>query len=73
MSGSSTVREITGVIGRSRTLGMLPPQIEVENLEFQAGVIGNVATFALARVTILGMDGECTLGGSYLGLREGGP
>jgi hypothetical protein len=67
MRGSSTVREISGVIERTRAIG--PPELEIQNLEFQAGVIGDAATFALARLTVQGVNGECTLGGSYLGWR----
>ena len=73
MSGSSTVQEISGVIVRTRTLSRVPPEVEIQNLEFQAGVIGDVATFALARLTLQGGAGECTMGGSYLGLRADSP
>jgi len=73
MSGSSTVRQISGTIVRTRTLSLVPPQLEIQNMEFQAGVIGDVATFALARLTLQGVTGECTMGGSYLGLRAGSP
>jgi len=73
MSGSSTVQEISGAIVRTRTVSLVPPEIEIQNLEFQAGVIGDVATFALARLTLQGVIGECTMGGSYLGLRADSP
>jgi hypothetical protein len=73
MSGTSTVQEISGVIVRTQTLGLAPPEIEIQNLEFQAGVIGDVATFALARLTLQGVVGECTMGGSYLGERTDSP
>jgi hypothetical protein len=70
MGGSSTVREIAGAITRTRAISAVPPELEIQNLEFQAGVIGDVATFALARLTVQGVIGECTMGGSYLGLRS---
>ena len=73
MSGSSTVQEISGAIVRTRTVSLVPPEIEIQNLEFQAGVIGDVATFALARLTLQGVTGECTMRGSYLGLRADSP
>jgi len=73
MSGSSTLREISGTVRRSRDTGVVPVVLEIENLEFQAGVIGDSATFALARLTIEGVNGACTLGGSYLGLRTESP
>ena len=73
LRGTSTVQEISGAIVRTQTLGLAPPEIEIQNLEFQAGVIGDVATFALARLTFQGVVGECTMGGSYLGERTDSP
>jgi len=73
MGGSSTVREISGAITRTRTISLVPPELEIQNLEFRAGVIGDAATFALARLTLQGVDGECMMGGSYLGLRTDPP
>ena len=70
MSGSATVREISGAIDRTPVVGLVPP---IQSMEFQAGVIGDSATFALARLTLQGVNGECTLGGSYLGLRIDSP
>lgn len=69
MTGTATVREISGMIGRARTVSATPPVVEQQNLEFQAGVLGNSGTFALVRLTIRGTGGECALGGSYRGER----
>ena len=44
-----------------------------QELEFQAGIIGNSATFALARLTIRDSAGECLLGESYVGARGTAP
>ena len=69
MSGSSTVQEITGVISRTRLVSDDPPVYEVQDLEFRSGVVGDSGDFRLARLTIRDVNGECTLGGSYLGFR----
>jgi hypothetical protein len=69
MSGSATIAEIYGEIERAPAVGTAPPVPEIQYLEFNAGVIGDSATFALARLTLEGVNGECTMGGSYLGLR----
>ena len=73
MSGSATVAEIYGVIDRSPVAGPGSQEAEAQRLEFNAGVIGDSATFALARLTLEGVSGECRMGGSYLGLRNGTP
>ncbi len=73
VTGTSMVQEITGVIGRTRIVSVVPPISELQDLEFQAGVIGDSGTFALVRLTLQDMQGECTLGGSYLGTRAASP
>jgi hypothetical protein len=73
MTGSSTVLEITGVISRTRSISDHPPVSEVQGLEFRAGVVGDSGDFRLVQLTIRDVKGECTLGGSYVGLRTTPP
>jgi hypothetical protein len=70
--GSATVQEISGVIVREL---VDPPSTgsPFQDLEFQAGLVGDRATFALAWLTVPGVDGECMLGGSYIGVRVAAP
>jgi hypothetical protein len=70
ITGSSTPQEITGVITRRHTISSSPLELEIQEMAFRAGIIGDSGTFALVEITVDTAAGECLLGGSYRGVRH---
>jgi len=71
MSGVATVDDVSGVIVIEEEINDSPLEIKTTEIEFTAVTISNSATFAMVRLTVAGFDGECLMGGTYLGERTG--
>ena len=71
MSGVATVDEVAGVIVVEKEVNDSPLVVETTEIEFTAVTISNSGTFAMVRLTVAGLGGECLMGGSYLGQRTG--
>jgi hypothetical protein len=69
MSGSATVDDVSGVVVSAEEVGDSPPVTETTRIEFTGVTIDNSATFAMGRLTVVGLDGDCLMGGTYLGQR----
>ena len=71
MSGTATVDDVSGVIVVEEEVNGSPLEIKTTEIEFTGVTISNSATFAMVRLTVAGLGGECLMGGSYLGGRTG--
>jgi len=71
MSGTATVDDVSGVIVVEEEVNGSPLEIKTTEIEFTGVTISNSATFAMVRLTVAGLGGECLMGGSYLGERTG--
>ena len=69
MSGSATVDDVSGILVIEESVDGSPPTVRRTEIEFTGVTVADSATFAMVELTIDGLEGECLMGGSYLGLR----